>query len=346
MPVAALANGTPAIDSESVSKITPTDATLEAKINTEGLQYGAWTQFQLVANPSKYPAEFDCPPEDKNSSLCLKLPEHSGTLPLRLAEADSPNQSVSLELAKAGLTLKPDTTYHYRVIAASKVLTEDFIDWEPPIVYGPDQTFTTPAAPRWFLNGNLAGASGQSIVQLGTITLENKLLGEIKCKVIAGLKAGNESEKGVAAVEGWEAYDCSAPECPGRVLLTPEEVPEKGKEKETPGARQPRSLPWPAELISSEAGKAALNLRKMKLWIVCPRELLEVPFTGNLEPRLQNGLGNGLSPSHLLFEGKGGHTGFLISPDIAGGAEVEESELFFSGELTTIGTSQELITAE
>jgi hypothetical protein len=45
------------------------------------------------------------------------------------------------------VTLKPSTTYHYRVIAARAVQTEDTIQWERPPVYGPDQTFTTPPSP-------------------------------------------------------------------------------------------------------------------------------------------------------------------------------------------------------
>jgi hypothetical protein len=42
--------------------------------------------------------------------------------------------------------LKPGTTYHYRVIAATSVLTEDTTEWEGPTVEGPDQAFTTPPA--------------------------------------------------------------------------------------------------------------------------------------------------------------------------------------------------------
>ena len=77
---------------------------------------------------------------------------------------------------------------------------------------------------------------------------------------------------------------------------------------------------------------------------------LVVAYSGNLEPLLVTGIKNGLSPSHLVFEGKGGRTGYLSS-----GACLEEppvcygeggSELYVSGELTTIGMSEELVTAE
>ena len=64
-----------------------------------------------------------------------------------------------------------------------------------------------------------------------------------------------------------------------------------------------------------------------------------------LEPRIVNGSKNGLKPSHLEFEGSGGKTGHLITPDICGGT-CEQADLFLSGSLTTLGTSQQLITAE
>ncbi|HET7483764.1 MAG TPA: hypothetical protein VFJ64_00140 [Solirubrobacterales bacterium] len=51
---------------------------------------------------------------------------------------------VSLDLSSVGVTLQPGTPYHYRVLAARAIRTEDTIEWEPPIVAGADQTFTTP----------------------------------------------------------------------------------------------------------------------------------------------------------------------------------------------------------
>jgi hypothetical protein len=53
---------------------------------------------------------------------------------------------VNLDLAGAGMDLEPETTYHYRVIAATAVQTVDTINWEDPIVDGTDRTFTTPPA--------------------------------------------------------------------------------------------------------------------------------------------------------------------------------------------------------
>jgi hypothetical protein len=130
----------PLIDSESVSNITSTDATLEAKINPEGqaVRY----QFQLVLSPSEYRSEVVCPPNPGPPFICTG--EHvTNALPLGFIQSGSEDQPVSLDLASTGVTLQPGTTYHYRVIAAKSVQTEDTITWQGPPVYGTDQTFTT-----------------------------------------------------------------------------------------------------------------------------------------------------------------------------------------------------------
>jgi hypothetical protein len=41
------------------------------------------------------------------------------------------------------VTLQPGTTYHYRVLAAKRVQSEDGVNWQGPFAEGPDQTFTT-----------------------------------------------------------------------------------------------------------------------------------------------------------------------------------------------------------
>jgi hypothetical protein len=136
-----------AIDSESVSHVTSTDATLEAKINPENVKSGALYQFQLVGNPDEYFSTFVCPPEWADSSLCLGLDTEVEGLPFGRTDLGTEGQTVSLDLAHAGrsgVTLKPGTTYHYRVIAATSVFTEDTTQWEGPTVEGSDQTFTTP----------------------------------------------------------------------------------------------------------------------------------------------------------------------------------------------------------
>jgi hypothetical protein len=148
-PGVAAAQGVPAILSESVSHITATDATLEAHIDTEGLQRGAWYQFQLQSDPSEYAEELACPPEF-HISLCIGVGLHGGAMPIGFVEAGAPDQLVTHDVAMGGLTgvgvkLKPNTTYHFRVIAANALPSIDTINWEPPTVYGADRTFTTPA---------------------------------------------------------------------------------------------------------------------------------------------------------------------------------------------------------
>jgi hypothetical protein len=132
----------PSIGSESVSQISARDATLEAHVGTEGLENGAYYQFQLAGNPSEYATELACPPE-LLSSLCTGVGRHAGALPIGFVAGGSAGQPVSIHLAGAGARLMPNTTYHYRVIAAKRIPTEDTTSWEPPTVFGADQTFTT-----------------------------------------------------------------------------------------------------------------------------------------------------------------------------------------------------------
>jgi hypothetical protein len=66
-------------------------------------------------------------------------------IPLGGKVKGSNGQQVSLDLAGAGVTLTPGTTYHYRVLSAKALAEEEGgIFWEHPSVIGPDQTFTTP----------------------------------------------------------------------------------------------------------------------------------------------------------------------------------------------------------
>lgn len=139
----------PSIVSESASNITMTDATLEAEINLHEAGAGAYYQFQLVIDPSEYASEILCPPTlQPGYSGCVgtqgwpALP--IGFLPGNTLEPSATSHA-SLDLASAGVTLKPVTTYHYRVLVARRVQTEDTIQWEAPTVYGADQTFTTPS---------------------------------------------------------------------------------------------------------------------------------------------------------------------------------------------------------
>jgi hypothetical protein len=168
----------------------------------------------------------------------------------------------------------------------------------------------------------------------------------------------NESEKGLTAVEGWEPYLCSSAPingkggCAGQSFVTAEGAVELieetiGSERHWKAKRGLRTMPWPGELFETTEKTISLNMRKIKIYLDCPAEGLEVPYEGNLEPKVINGVKNGLNPSKLLFEGQGGKTNYLVTCDI-GCVENEEIELFVSGELTMLGTDVagvQLITA-
>ena len=149
-------SGGPSIESASVSDITPTDATLEAQIDTKGSYTGYW--FQIDTNSGYNSAQADCPFEFPGSAECDSI-RVGEPLPAGLVEphpeyiqASSGDQSVRLELASIGATLQPLTTYHYRVLAANGA---------GPTVQGPDQTFTTPG-PQSSTGGGQSNGGDQS----------------------------------------------------------------------------------------------------------------------------------------------------------------------------------------
>jgi hypothetical protein len=208
------------------------------------------------------------------------------------------------------------------------------------------------ATPQFRINGTLAGTAKQNVVQFGTLKLHNALYGEWTCKVLAGVAIWNESEEGFASVQGFQPYLCSASKCPGEAFVTtgghPELIEEENPETKKivyKATRGSTSLPWPAETVS-EAG-TRLVIGKMHIVLECPSEALEVQFSmGPLTPLIVNGAKNGLNASHLLFEGEGGKTGYLEPCPVLGVVETTDCRLYFSGELTTLGTEQELVTAE
>jgi hypothetical protein len=146
LPAAALATSQPSIESAVAYQVTEHDATLEAKINPESLggERGAYYQFEVVANTSEYSPEIICPVREiwpLGLDGCIGT--HAEALPIGFIERGTYGSYVHVDLAKAGLTLTPGTTYHYRVLAARAKQTEDTLEWEAPPVVGPDQTFTT-----------------------------------------------------------------------------------------------------------------------------------------------------------------------------------------------------------
>jgi hypothetical protein len=159
LPAAVLAGPAPTIESESVSHVSPTNATLEAQIDVESLEHGAYYQFQVVKNTSEYLPELACPEPsvqlDGHDGCGIPGPGGGhptpGALPIGFIPSNTmepaKSASVSLDLAAGGgMTLQPGTTYHYRVLAVKRVQSEDTVDWVGPPVAGPDQTFTTPSS--------------------------------------------------------------------------------------------------------------------------------------------------------------------------------------------------------
>lgn len=134
----------PAVVSESVSSITSTDATLEASLESGSAPAGAYYQFQLSELPAEFPDELTCPPPPSSGPfLPCNGPESSTALPIGHIQQSDGAATVSLDLADAGLTLQPDTTYYFRIVIASAVESEDTIEWEDPVAAGGEHSFTT-----------------------------------------------------------------------------------------------------------------------------------------------------------------------------------------------------------
>lgn len=141
----ASAAGPPSIESESASKITSTDATLEAQINPGDAPDGIYYQFQLVGDPAEYESEITCPSEPVSGSTRPCVGARSlGSLPIGFIPGGSAPEAVGVDLGSA---LEPGMTYHYRVLVAKAVPTEDTVQWEAPALAGDDRTFSTPGLP-------------------------------------------------------------------------------------------------------------------------------------------------------------------------------------------------------
>ena len=122
-----------------------------SQINLHEASAGAYYQFQLVKEPSEYASEILCPAKLPPATDGCAGTQSASALPIGFLPGNTAQPGVDLsailDLASAGVTLKPGTTYHYRVLVARRVQTEDTIQWEAPTVYGADQTFTTPTPP-------------------------------------------------------------------------------------------------------------------------------------------------------------------------------------------------------
>jgi hypothetical protein len=149
------AGGPPSIEGEGTSKVTATSATLQATINTSGLYTGYW--FQIDTNSSYDFTQANCPFEFPDNGECESITVGE-QLPAGLVEPEpqyipagsGSGTLVSLDLSSIGATLQPDTTYHFRVLAA---------DGGSPTVRGPDETFTTPPVPPTIENERTSGVT-------------------------------------------------------------------------------------------------------------------------------------------------------------------------------------------
>jgi hypothetical protein len=173
------------------------------------------------------------------------------------------------------------------------------------------------AAPRFYVNGVLAGASKQNVELQGTMTLSNAFLGNVKCTVLAYGTVANESERGVGGIEGYRGYDCtSEPACQGVFAVAEGPVYVKFP-KILPGELKaeygPSTLPWSGEAIEEEGTEKRKKFKMpVRLTIVEPCFSPEGPrpyeasYEATLEPLIINGARNGLKPTHLEFVGSGG----------------------------------------
>jgi hypothetical protein len=122
--------GAPAVDSVSVSHLTPTDATLEAKLDTEG--QATMYEFLMWWTPC---------------AVCEDIAIFKIPLPSGLLLPSFVDQSVSLDLNSVGVTLQRGAGYGYSVRAANGSGSTE-VPWrmfEPPVgVIDPPGPTVTP----------------------------------------------------------------------------------------------------------------------------------------------------------------------------------------------------------
>ncbi len=163
LPAAALADGPkPAIESESASNVTTTDAKLEAQIDPgsgeDGFSLETTYEFFLETPWCGTLRPFGAC-EASGGVLVYK-----GVIP---AGATSP-QLESVDLASVGHLLSPDTTYGYRVVATN----------EAGEAFGGEKTFTTPPPPPPPGKAPVIESVSVSHLTPTDATLETKIDGE------------------------------------------------------------------------------------------------------------------------------------------------------------------------
>ena len=146
VPAGIAAASPPLIESESVSNVTPTDATLEAEINPGGAANGVFYQFQLLLDPGEAPTELACPPSPPPGYSTCAGPQSPTALPIGFVSG-SGSSFEALDLSSVAVSLEPGRNYYFRVVAAPAKQTEDIVEWESPAVAGQSDGFTTPNPP-------------------------------------------------------------------------------------------------------------------------------------------------------------------------------------------------------
>ncbi len=129
----------PTIESESVTSVTASGATLNARIDPHGLLTKYKLQIDTTGKFNFF--QTDSCPLHPPGIFCAQVIVPGDPLPQGLVEppeaslaAGTGSQAVSVNLASIGATLQPGTLYHYRAIAASS----------GGFAYGQEQTFITP----------------------------------------------------------------------------------------------------------------------------------------------------------------------------------------------------------
>lgn len=130
----------PSIDAQWVTDVMPSDATLNAEINPNGLLTYYELQIDTTGN-FKFFQNTSCPLKHA-PMICLQVIVPGDPLPPGLVQPPESTlaagfgaQHVSVNMASISATLQPETTYYYRAIAANGF----------ELVEGPTQTFATPS---------------------------------------------------------------------------------------------------------------------------------------------------------------------------------------------------------
>ena len=154
----------PVIESESVSHLIPTDATLEGQINTEGLE--TTYNFYLQESPLCFKAVPPC-----------ERPQHEPiALPAGKLLGSYVGQSVSVELNSAGVSLSPGEHYEYWVTATSLVgtITGAAREFTATEAGAPQPLNTTPPSGSHSSSGPASSGGQGTVTPTGNDSADNE----------------------------------------------------------------------------------------------------------------------------------------------------------------------------